>query len=137
MSAPVACSLQPGPRDHRENDMTMRVRRASGRIRLAFGFGLALITACAEDASGIPPAGTESCAKEAPKADVQALSCNPDVTLRAAAPYTVPADVTDQYVCFGVDIKLTSKRHVTALAPKVDNTKILHHILLFQSPDAV
>jgi hypothetical protein len=39
-------------------------------------------------------------------------------------------------VCFGVERTNTAKRHVTGLAPKVDNKKILHHILLFQAPAA-
>jgi len=33
-------------------------------------------------------------------------------------------------------VNLTKKRHVTALAPKVDNKKVLHHILLFQADKA-
>lgn len=81
-------------------------------------------------------ASTESCT--GPKADdgLKPLSCKPDTTLKAAAKYTMPQGTLDQYVCVGIDINLTTKRHITALAPRVDNKTILHHILLFQSPKA-
>lgn len=77
------------------------------------------------------------CTNEAPKDEVKPLSCKPDTVLKAAKPFTMQqGGALDQYVCFGVDINLTKKRHVTALAPKVDNKKILHHILLFQAPSS-
>jgi hypothetical protein len=82
-------------------------------------------------------ASDATCTNEAPKDEVKPLSCKPDTVLKAAKPFTMQAGgALDQYVCFGVDINVTKKRHVTALAPKVDNKKILHHILLFQAPDS-
>jgi hypothetical protein len=39
----------------------------------------------------------------------------------------------DQYMCFGVDVASDKKQHIVALAPKIDNAKILHHILVFQT----
>jgi hypothetical protein len=82
-------------------------------------------------------ASDATCMNEAPKDEVKPLSCKPDTVLKAAKPFTMQAGgALDQYVCFAVDINLTKKRHVTALAPKVDNKKILHHILLFQAPSA-
>ena len=81
------------------------------------------------------PASDATCTNAAPKDEVKPLSCKPDTVLKAAKPFTMQAGgALDQYVCFGVDINLTKKKHVTALAPKVDNKKILHHILLFQAP---
>lgn len=68
-----------------------------------------------------------------PPPDTTPLPCTPDVTLKASAPYTMPAGKTDQYVCVGVDVTLSKKRHVIALGPHVDNKNILHHILLFQT----
>jgi hypothetical protein len=78
-----------------------------------------------------------SCTGKAPATGVKPLSCKPDTVLKAAKPFTLaPNSPTDQYVCFGVDVDLKKKRHVTALAPKVDNAKIVHHILLFQTSTA-
>jgi hypothetical protein len=65
---------------------------------------------------------------------VKPLNCTPDVTLKAATKYAMPQGTVDQYVCVGIDVNLTTKRHITALAPRLDNKTILHHILLFQSP---
>lgn len=65
---------------------------------------------------------------------VKPLSCKADTILKAKTGFTMaPGAPLDQYICFGVDIDLTKKRHVIGLAPKVDNKTILHHILLFQS----
>jgi hypothetical protein len=78
-----------------------------------------------------------SCKNEAPKDGVKPLSCKPDTVLKASKPFTMqPGSALDQYVCFGVDINLDKKRHVTALAPNVDNKQIVHHILLFQTNNA-
>ena len=87
-------------------------------------------------AGGAKPSDAR-CTNAGPKDDVKPLSCKPDTVLKAAKPFTMQqGGALDQYVCFGVDIDLTKKRHVTALAPKVDNKKILHHILLFQAPSS-
>jgi hypothetical protein len=54
----------------------------------------------------------------------------------------MPSDVTDQYVCYSVDVTVPDvvpnlKRHIISIAPHIDNKKILHHALLFQyEPDA-
>jgi cytochrome c551/c552 len=61
------------------------------------------------------------------------LSCAPDVKLQPATPWVMPKGTQDTYVCYGVDIDLASKRHVTALAPLIDNETIVHHMLLFSS----
>lgn len=77
------------------------------------------------------------CANDAPPDGVKPLSCKPDTVLKASKAFTMqPGSALDQYMCFGVDIDLKKKRHVTALAPKVDNKQIVHHILLFQTKTA-
>jgi len=43
----------------------------------------------------------------------------------------------DQYVCFGVDVQRDQKHHLVGFGPKVDNAKILHHILVFQADKSV
>jgi hypothetical protein len=64
------------------------------------------------------------------------LSCVPDVHVVSTTAYTVPKDVGDIYICYGVDVTEAKKRHITAFMPKVDNAKVVHHILLFQSDTA-
>jgi hypothetical protein len=86
-------------------------------------------------AGGAKPS-TDTCSNAKPDDGVKPLNCTPDTTLKATAPYAMPVGEVDQYVCVGVDINLTKKRHITALAPRLDNKTILHHILLFQSPKA-
>jgi hypothetical protein len=87
-------------------------------------------------AAGAKPS-SEACTTDKPDDGVKPLSCKPDTILKAAAPFTVQQGGSpDQYVCFGVEVNLTKKRHITALAPHTDNKKVLHHILLFQSPQA-
>ncbi len=64
--------------------------------------------------------------------------CEPDLQIQAAAPFSMPATSLDEQVCFGIDIPGgDAKRHITMIAPKIDNSKILHHILLLKSPTAV
>jgi hypothetical protein len=43
----------------------------------------------------------------------------------------MPKDVTDEYVCYGVDVPIADKRHMIGLAPYIDNSTIVHHILLY------
>ena len=82
-------------------------------------------------------ASDATCKNDPAPAGVKPLSCKPDTVLKATKPFTMqPGSATDQYVCFGVEMNLTKKRHVIGLAPKVDNAKIVHHILLFQAPQA-
>lgn len=77
------------------------------------------------------------CTNEAPVDGVKPLSCKPDTVLKASKPFTMqPGSALDQYVCFGVDVNVAKKRHVTGLAPIVDNKQIVHHILLFQTKKA-
>ncbi|CAN5923626.1 hypothetical protein BH11MYX4_BH11MYX4_18610 [soil metagenome] len=82
-------------------------------------------------------ASTETCTNAPAPPGVKPLSCKVDTVLRATKPFTmVPGGPVDQYQCFGVEMDLKKKRHVIGLAPKVDNAKIVHHILLFQAPTA-
>lgn len=80
------------------------------------------------------PASDASCDSTTTDEGPKPLNCTPDTTFKADTPFEMPVDKTDEYVCVGIDVTLTQKRHVTALAPKIDNKSILHHILLFQTP---
>ena len=66
-----------------------------------------------------------------------ALSCTPDTHLISASPWAMPSNETDVYVCYGVNLGLTSKRQVIGMAPRIDNHSIVHHSLLFQSDTPV
>lgn len=61
------------------------------------------------------------------------LSCTPDSFLRPASRWPMPANMRDEYVCFGVDVTREQKTHVVGIAPHVDNARILHHVILLQS----
>lgn len=65
------------------------------------------------------------------------LPCTPDVILKPIAPYEMPQSTVDEYVCFGVEAPSDIARHITAIAPQIDNETIIHHILLLQAPEAV
>ena len=67
---------------------------------------------------------------------VDPLPCTPDTHIAPASPYAM-ADSGEEYVCYGFDVTVTTKRQVIAMAPKIDNSAILHHLLLFQSDTAV
>jgi hypothetical protein len=74
------------------------------------------------------------CLSAKPTNGVKPLSCKPDTVLKAKTPYELkPGGPQDETICFGVDLELAKKRHVIALAPKIDNAQVLHHILLLQS----
>jgi len=87
-------------------------------------------------ASGAP-AGTTSCTSEdAGSALPSPLSCTPDQRIRPSSKFAVTSDA-DLYVCYGFDTQAGQKRHVVAGAARIDNTKVVHHVLLYQADTAV
>ena len=63
--------------------------------------------------------------------------CVPDLTVTAPEPYEMPETKGDQYICTGFEIPASGvKRHMTAFFPNIDNDKIVHHIILFEAPEA-
>lgn len=81
---------------------------------------------------------TERTCEATPKTDVPRLSCKPDTKLIAQKPYKMrQGGLPDEYVCFGVDITSDKKKHLIGFGPRVDNKKILHHILVFQADESV
>jgi hypothetical protein len=84
------------------------------------------------------PKSTSTCTMPQPDGGtVKPLSCTPDQTIAPGSKWTMPQNTVDEYVCYGFDVTVTSKRHMIAIAPIVDNPKIVHHILLFQTDSAV
>jgi Copper type II ascorbate-dependent monooxygenase, N-terminal domain/Copper type II ascorbate-dependent monooxygenase, C-terminal domain len=65
------------------------------------------------------------------------LSCKPDVSVRPGAAWAMPQTATDQYVCYGFDAPTTAARQIVGFQPRIDNTKIVHHVLLYQADAAV
>ncbi|WP_394828400.1 hypothetical protein [Pendulispora albinea] len=83
------------------------------------------------------PRSSDSCAPRPGKDDGPApLDCHPDVHIRPKVAWIMPKDRHDQYVCYGVDVTQASKRHAMAIAPIVQNRRIVHHALLMQSDRA-
>jgi Copper type II ascorbate-dependent monooxygenase, N-terminal domain/Copper type II ascorbate-dependent monooxygenase, C-terminal domain len=64
------------------------------------------------------------------------LSCTPDVQFRAKNKWVMPKATADEYVCIGADIVAPQKKHITAVAPHIDNSVILHHMLLYETTTA-
>jgi hypothetical protein len=92
------------------------------------------IAAGAPASTGSSPA---SCGGTGGAGGGPALGCTPDRHLVPTTAYTIPKDTTDAYICYGIDVTEAQKRHITAFAPHLDNTAIVHHIVLFQSDTAV
>jgi hypothetical protein len=65
------------------------------------------------------------------------LSCTPDTVLAPGSAWSMPQTTEDVYVCYGVELGLTSERQVIGMVPNVVNHKIVHHMLLFQADEAV
>ncbi len=85
-------------------------------------------------AAGAPAGTATSCADnhDAGQVGPPPLACEPDQKIRPTSKYAIPT-TSDIYVCYGFDTEASAKRHVIAGAPRIDNTKIVHHILLYQA----
>jgi hypothetical protein len=83
------------------------------------------------------PSG-DTCEGEGGAGGMEPLPCTPDVLLTAASPFEMPATSTDEQICFGIEgPAIAAKRHITTIAPRIDNSAIIHHMLLLQAPEAV
>lgn len=65
------------------------------------------------------------------------LSCTPDIHLESASAWEMPENTEDIYVCYGVDVTPPQDSQIIAFSPRIDNTTIVHHVLLFQTDSAV
>ncbi|MBP9111817.1 MAG: peptidylglycine alpha-amidating monooxygenase [Polyangiaceae bacterium] len=85
------------------------------------------------------PKGDPSQKCEAVKVDsgVATVACNPDIKISPKTKYTMPKDLNDAYMCYGVDVPVSAKRHITAIVPKIDNANIVHHVVVLEAPNAV
>jgi cytochrome c551/c552 len=88
-------------------------------------------------AAGAPPS-TQACTGGAGGGDAGApLPCTPDLSLVPKTSYTMPTDTDDIYICYGIDVNTTTAEQAIGFFPHVDNAKIVHHMLLFQTDETV
>ncbi len=66
----------------------------------------------------------------------EGLSCSPDLSLAPESEWEMPNSAGDEYVCWGVDLARDPATHITAFAPRIDNTKIVHHVVLYEATSA-
>jgi hypothetical protein len=97
----------------------------------------ALSTLDAWIAAGAPAGKACETPPKPGKPDTNPLSCNADVHMAPASPWTMPDTTDDIYVCYGFDVTNAEKRHLVGIAPKIDNPSIVHHLVLFQSDSAI
>lgn len=83
------------------------------------------------------PAGTAACGTTTkPPPDVVATKCTPDLPIAPASDYTMQG-ANDIYVCYGVELTRPTPTQVVGFSPRIDNTSIVHHVVLFESDQAV
>jgi len=100
------------------------------------GADLEVVQAWAD--GGMPAKASEgSCGTGGEGGGPSTLSCEPDIVVRRAEPYTMSNGALDETKCFGVEVSNDgSKAHIIGVGPQVDNAAIVHHFLLFRAPEA-
>jgi cytochrome c551/c552 len=88
------------------------------------------------------PEGPETCNNTTPPTDGGSTvgpvpNCTPDIDVIGQTAWEMPQNTTDEYVCVGVSVPVNAKRHAIAVIPKIDNSKIVHHVLLMQADSPV
>ncbi|MBS2016746.1 MAG: peptidylglycine alpha-amidating monooxygenase [Deltaproteobacteria bacterium] len=86
--------------------------------------------------AGGAPSSTESCTAPEGGPIQPGVKCTPNLPIGPATPYEMPAASGDEYVCYGVELTNPTPTHITGFVPRVDNSKIVHHIVLFEAPSA-
>ncbi|MDB4939419.1 MAG: hypothetical protein JWP87_6391 [Labilithrix sp.] len=81
------------------------------------------------------PAGSAQCNTAPPKPDVM-TSCKPDLPIGPASDYVMPPSTGDEYVCYGVELTKATPTQVVGFAPRIDNTNIVHHVVLYEADAA-
>jgi hypothetical protein len=85
-------------------------------------------------AAGAPAATDSSCTSDGgTKPTTPQTKCTPDLPLAPATAWEMPNAKGDEYVCYGVDLQRTTPTHVIGFSPRIDNTKIVHHVVLFEA----
>ena len=89
-------------------------------------------------AAGAPRSAATCAASDAGADDgsTGTLPCTPDKSLAPSKPFTLDPALDDDYICYGVEVGTADKRHVTALSPRIDNARVLHHMDVYEAPEA-
>ncbi len=86
-------------------------------------------------ASGAPKSNDACTAPEAGPPGI-GVTCKPDLAIGPGSAYEMPSSTGDEYVCYGVELTRPTPTHITGFVPRVDNTNIVHHIVLFEADKA-
>jgi hypothetical protein len=84
---------------------------------------------------GAPAAAAKCGTTQPPPPDVKPTACTPDLPIAPASDWTMP-DNNDVYVCYGVELTRATPTQVVGFSPRIDNTSIVHHVVLFESSQA-
>ncbi len=82
------------------------------------------------------PRSEAACGGGTDSGTVAPLDCKPDMKIGPANAWAMPQAAKNEYVCYGVDVTADDDKHVIALAPRIENAKIVHHVLIFKSDTA-
>ncbi len=87
-------------------------------------------------AKGAPKGECASVAQVPDAGTIKTANCEATLDVVPSSKWTMPQTTADEYVCYGVDITRAQKEHIVGIYPKLDNTKIVHHMILFQGSTA-
>jgi hypothetical protein len=87
-------------------------------------------------AAGAPAGSCSSTGSDAGIDTGPPLDCTPDLHVAPASAYAVPSS-GEAYVCYGLDVTVTSPRQVIAFSPRIDARAVVHHVSLLQSDTSV
>ena len=84
------------------------------------------------------PASTATCNPPPPgdAGPTEPLACTPDISVAPSEPWTMPEADANDYVCYGVNVTSPTDKHIVAIAPRIQNPSIVHHVLIFKSDSA-
>jgi hypothetical protein len=88
-------------------------------------------------AAGAPSASKECGGGGGGGGSGPAVGCTPDISLKGSKAWTMPKEVPDEYVCYGVDVTPAQKSQLIGFVPRIDNKTIVHHVLLYQATSTV
>ena len=105
---------------------------AEPRMQHEMKLTAAEIAMLAQWAASGAPEGDPKLTPPAPKFAAGWQLGKPDLQVQMPVPYEVPADGPDQYRCFVIPSPGDKNQWVRALDIEPGNTKVVHHVILFQ-----
>lgn len=61
------------------------------------------------------------------------LACPITKTLEPGGAWEMPETTNDEYVCWGVDVTADTPTHIVGFAPRIDNARIVHHVVMYET----